>query len=407
MTEEIQGLEDRARGVMLALMTGDSLGAGVEGFPPEEIRRLSQEMWGSNLVEDFFPAVHMGTYVAGTEVGQYKAALDADAGMNFVATGPPTSENVAKQCARKGTYTDDTNTALALASSLVECQMLDPEHCANRYVQFWKNGDYVRGYPPSAKSVMKHIEQGTSYLVSGLPPCFPFPGGSYANGGAMRISPLALVLRHANPTLLRQACELAIISSHVHPEAVDGAVVQCAAVVCALKSGQGVLRVEAMMTELISHCRTPAMTARIQAVLDLWKAECNDKESTEDDVVLMRRMFRETKQHSRPGSGLGFQVAAVDAMPCVLWTVCRYWKTPVEALQRAVDLGGDTDTVACMVGAIMGALHGSAWLPEKWIEQLENGQRGRDYAVRLAHDLVKLNFNSESFIKHPSVSSKK
>lgn len=59
---------------------------------------------------------------------------------------------------------------------------------------------------------MAAVLRGVDYRASGLPPHFPFPGGSFANGGAMRISPLAIAFRHAAPEVLRAACEEAIRS---------------------------------------------------------------------------------------------------------------------------------------------------------------------------------------------------
>ena len=53
-----------------------------------------------------------------------------------------------------------------------------------------------------------------------------FPQGSYANGGAMRISPVGLAFRNANDTQLLHAARMAVISSHVHNEAVDAAWLQ-------------------------------------------------------------------------------------------------------------------------------------------------------------------------------------
>jgi hypothetical protein len=45
---------------------------------------------------------------------------------------------------------------------------------------------------------------------------------------------------------------------------------------------------------------------------------------------------------------------------------------------------GDTDTVAAMAGGLAGALHGTAWLPAMWWNQLENGVgSGRDELMRL------------------------
>ena len=50
-------------------------------------------------------------------------------------------------------------------------------------------------------------------------------GRSFANGGAMRIAPVGLSFRDASPSEIRAACAAALLATHVHPEAVDGAAV--------------------------------------------------------------------------------------------------------------------------------------------------------------------------------------
>ena len=37
-------------------------------------------------------------------------------------------------------------------------------------------------------------------------------------------------------------------------------------------------------------------------------------------------------------------------------------------------MGGDSDTIACLVGSALGLLHGSDWLPLRWVEQLEDNK---------------------------------
>ena len=37
-----------------------------------------------------------------------------------------------------------------------------------------------------------------------------------------------------------------------------------------------------------------------------------------------------------------------------------------EAVRRAIDLGGDTDTVAAVTGGLAGAVHGVHDIPERW-----------------------------------------
>ena len=83
-------------------------------------------------------------------------------------------------------------------------------------------------------------------------------------------------------------------------------------------------------------------------------------------------------------------------MPCVLFIVARYAaSTPSEAIMRAIGLGGDTDTCACMVGALVGSLHGVSFFPPNWVDGLENGEKGRDYALALATQLATLRLTTE------------
>jgi len=50
-------------------------------------------------------------------------------------------------------------------------------------------------------------------------------------------------------------------------------------------------------------------------------------------------------------------------------------------------LGGDTDTIACILGGMIGALYGTHWIPSHWWTGLENGEYGRDYCVLLGKGL--------------------
>ena len=88
--------------------------------------------------------------------------------------------------------------------------------------------------------------------------------------------------------------------------------------------------------------------------------------------------------------GEPFQIRAIEAFPCALWILARYWNHPEKGIIVAVMMGGDTDTVASIAGALLGSLHGSEWIPERWYENLENGDRGRDDIINLAKKLFKL-----------------
>jgi hypothetical protein len=199
-----------------------------------------------------------------------------------------------------------------------------------------------------------------------------FATGSFANGGAMRICPLGIAFRNATATEMYAAVEEAVMSTHVHPEAVDGAFCVAMAVGQAMQTDTALDIPALIRNTLLPTCQSPRMRDRLAAVL----AELAD---TKSDRAAAAVISDET-----------FQISAVNAVALVLFMAARYISDPATAVARSISLGGDTDTLACMVGGIMGALHGTAWLRPDWLSELENGARGRDYAAGVARQLAAL-----------------
>jgi ADP-ribosylglycohydrolase len=52
----------------------------------------------------------------------------------------------------------------------------------------------------------------------------------------------------------------------------------------------------------------------------------------------------------------------------------------------AANLGGDTDTIAKLVGDLVGATYGTEWIPEEW-----QNPEGKDELTELAKILYKHN----------------
>ncbi|CAF1331614.1 unnamed protein product [Adineta steineri] len=343
-------IEDRCIGSLLCHMIGDQLGAGVEGRSSGRIKH------DHGVVRDDIEAPHMGIPELGPRIHM---------------------------------YTDDTNSMLALASSLVLNSGLKPIHAARSYAIFWSTG-IKRGYPDSAQESMRCVLEGkTNYQECGR---IAFPDGSFANGGAMRIVPVALAFRHASDDQLYEAVRMAIISSHVHPEGIDGAFVLAKAIIFALHC-QSVNDFNPLefLTVLQSTARTEGMQKQIQKLISFYNEQnglgnaSSKKHRTDVDVVR--------------ALGNTFQIKAIEAVPCALWIICVSYREPEECLIRGVNMGGDTDTVAAMIGDIIGALHGREWIPTRWYDHIEpnseeNMGRGRDYAIDLAKKLATMDLNS-------------
>jgi len=57
----------------------------------------------------------------------------------------------------------------------------------------------------------------------------------------------------------------------------------------------------------------------------------------------------------------------METMPSVIYILMRHGHDPEEAIVRAVNDTWDNDTIAAIVGAAVGALHGQNAIPQRWI----------------------------------------
>jgi len=204
---------------------------------------------------------------------------------------------------------------------------------------------------------------------------------------------LAIAYYNSSPVILRKAVTDAILGSRRHEEAIDFTVVQAASVQYALKlSEPSSFDALTLLYDLEERCNSEAMKIFIKSVCQ--QILLSPLDSEEDSRILRNTI----DVHPRPGSGIGFQIASVHMAPCVLFIICKYFKNPRLAIQKAIALGGDTDTTAAMVGTIVGAAYGDDYREErgdyswlfKWTNGFQNGPHGRDYACRLAEKLCKL-----------------
>jgi len=68
----------------------------------------------------------------------------------------------------------------------------------------------------------------------------------------------------------------------------------------------------------------------------------------------------------------------LETLPSVIYILMRYGHDPEEAIVRAVNDTKDNDTIAAIVGAAVGALHGKKSMPPRWINNLSGRTTDRD-----------------------------
>ena len=189
---------------------------------------------------------------------------------------------------------------------------------------------------------------------------------SAGNGAAMRAAVIGVVFREQDRDDGRRAIGAALARvTHTDPRAVAGALfVADVAAGCARVRGE-------------------ATAAQLGEIVAAARAKVDDRDvgrSVDAAVELAGR--QEGLEVAGPELGTtGFVVHTVG-----LTTFCllRFGLTPMEAIRAAIRAGGDTDTHAAIVGAWVGALRGTGWLPEEHVARLHDGPFGPTHLRGLA-----------------------
>ncbi len=256
-----------------------------------------------------------------------------------------------------GRYTDDTEMMIGVAESLIANKGFNG---ADMVLKFIQNYNVKRGYGPGSREVLRRIREGESFAdASGK----LFGGkGSYGNGAAMRIAPVGLFY-FDTPDMLWEIAYKSANITHSHELGKAGAALQAFAVAFAVRG-----RKEDMLLKLKEVVKTDMYKGKVGKLKALL-----DEEATEKRVI----------------SELGNGMAAFESVPTAIYSFLRSGNFK-DSVVYAISLGGDTDTLGAMTGAISGAYYGEAAIPKAWLERLEDGEKGRRYIKKLAEDLCQI-----------------
>ena len=176
-----------------------------------------------------------------------------------------------------------------------------------------------------------------------------YPGGSYGNGAAMRITPVGLL--YDDPKILREMVENASKPTHSHPLGVEGAYIQARSISIAVKSSRlKDVDPEDFIETLMAETLEEIFRDKLGKVLKLLRREPDEAEVVKE---------------------LGNGVESFNSVPTAIYSYLRF-QDPMESIRFAVSLGGDRDTIGCMAGAIAGAHRGLTACPIELLDRLEN-----------------------------------
>jgi len=269
----------------------------------------------------------------------------------------------------KGYYSDDTQMTIGLAEALLESSLeLNLDVIAQK---FGENFSMSRGYAQGAFNILQSISRGNSW--SDAVARYGFSDGSYGNGSAMRVAPVALAFFGDEEAVKNAAAKQSHVSGHHHPDGVFGAKLQALAVHRALCCGinSANFESEAFISDVI-RIAPVSYAQRLNWIIDNHDNE-NNLSELEKNV----------------GSG----IFATEATCAALWFFLYSLKLESSRIENhpillAINHAIDADTVGAMTGAIAGAFYGMEIFPSTWLEDLENDEKGRDYIIDLADQLV-------------------
>jgi len=255
---------------------------------------------------------------------------------------------------RSGRYTDDTEMMIGVAESLIRLKGFEGADMARTFIQ---NYDPARGYGPGTEAALTRLRAGEQWEDASRA---VFGGaGSYGNGAAMRIAPVGLFYYDD----LNQLRTIAYQSSHIthaHELGKEGAALQAVAVAFAVRGER-----HDMLSALKGFVHHEVYTAKLQKLEALLATE-----ASKEEII----------------AALGTGEAAFDSVPTAIYAFLRFASFEA-SVTYAVSLGGDSDTIGAMTGAISGAYYGEEAIPADWLERLEDGAKGRRYIKRLAEEL--------------------
>ena len=314
----------RAYGAFAGLALGDALGMPTQAMSPEQIRAV---------------------------YGRVTGLVDGDDSQPY-APGMPA-----------GSVTDDTEQALLITSLLVRGGgsssgrvALDAGDFSHALLS-WEDSMIERGsldlLGPSTKAALERVRAGDDPLTVG--------GLGTTNGAAMRVTPIGIAVSTADPEVFADAVWSSCQVTHATRQGFQSAALVAAAVSLALD--------------------WPEASASDMTTL-LWKAVSyvdslpeRGAWTPDPDVVAATR--RAMQLVANPASSsleclveqIGTSVASAHAIPMAFALLAR--DPSPRALLDAANLGGDTDTIGAIAGAILGSVLGVEAFDPAMLTQVE------------------------------------
>ncbi len=235
-----------------------------------------------------------------------------------------------------GQPTDDSEMALAMARSILAEGGYDPRSVAHAYLDWYESRPFDLGNTvgaalragAAARSLGEPFEPAMRAATS---------SASQANGALMRIAPLAIAGATGDAAELGEKARQDARLTHPHPACQDANVVFACTLAHAIANG----------TSPEATYDFAVALARSVGAHDVVTGALRDARTGPPEDFLTHMGWLRLALHNA-----FHQLLAAPSLE--------------EALVDTVGRGGDTDTNACIAGALLGAVHGRQAIPWRW-----------------------------------------
>jgi ADP-ribosylglycohydrolase len=282
---------------------------------------------------------------------------------------------------RRGLFSDDTEHACLTAQALLRSggELERFQRDLAKRLRWWVLG-LPAGIGRATLRACTRLWLGWSPQRSGV--------WSAGNGPAMR-APILGVCLGCDPDRLLRFVRASTRLTHTDPKAECGArAVAWAAHRAATTRAGAPLAAEALVAELRAQLEPEPAARKLLESLDT-ATTCWQHGRTPEEFAAQLGLAR------------GVSGYMYHTVPVALYAWLRYQDDFRTAVQSAIRCGGDTDTVAAITGALVGARVGTAGIPPEWLSGIVDWPRSVRWVSALADRLTEGSWQTAVQPAHP------
>ncbi|UCF33587.1 MAG: ADP-ribosylglycohydrolase family protein [Phycisphaerales bacterium] len=257
-----------------------------------------------------------------------------------------------------GTYTDDTQMSLCVARALLKAGRGTLDELmtvmAEEFVAWDRSPENDRAPGVTCRAGCEKLAKGVPWREAGV-------AESKGCGSAMRTAPIGLHYLEDEDQLIEVARASSLLT-HGHPTALAAA------------AGTALLVAWAARGE-----DPPEYPARLAKVM----IDMADGKEVASLVQRIPEVLTEPPEAVLHHGGLGEAWTGEEAVASALYCFCRSPEDFRQTVTVGANTVGDSDSIACIAGAISGAFNGISAVPKSWREQVENSAYLHEIAVDL------------------------